>query len=268
MIQPVRRTAPAVVATFLLPLFVPHAAAGDLLVLRDGTRITTRGAWQEKGRQVVFTSAAGELSALRTSEVDLDASRKATAMAAAPRPAATEPAASARPVILALDADQLGLGQDPDLALDAGPRSVVMYATSWCGVCRKTQALFDEIGLAYTYLDVDADPAARAERDRRSGGRQVVPVVDWGGEIIIGYDGSRFRALAKEDAEAEKARELAAKERERREAESARAAQDEGGLDDAAEAAGDLEAEPASDLADDSPDEADDDSGPPARSTA
>jgi glutaredoxin len=199
-----------------LLLLVPSAGA-DVLVLRDGTRLETRGPWQEKGRQLVFTDPAGGLSAIRADEVDLPASLAATARAAEPAPVEEKATPDERPVILTLDADDLGLGEDPDLSFDAGPRQVVLYSAVWCGVCRRTKELFDTIGLAYTDRDVDADPAARAERDRRSGGRQVVPVVDWGGEIIIGYNGARFLALAKEDAEAAVVRQRAAEAKEREE---------------------------------------------------
>ena len=199
-----------------LALLAP-AAGADVLVCRDGTRIETRGSWQEKGRQLVFTSASGELSAIRADLIDLEASRTATARLSEAPISAAPPAPEDRPVVLRLEASELGLGEDPDLSFGAETRPVVMYGAAWCGVCRRTRELFDQIQLAYTYLDVDVDPAARAERDRRSGGRQVVPVVDWGGEIIIGLDGPRFLQLAKEDAEAAFAREVAAREKARTE---------------------------------------------------
>lgn len=58
-------------------------AAADWLVTREGGRIETRGPWKEKGKLLVFTTADGRLASLRLSEVDLEASRKATAEAAA-----------------------------------------------------------------------------------------------------------------------------------------------------------------------------------------
>jgi glutaredoxin len=202
-------------------LFLLAAAAGaDVLVLEDGTRIESRGAWQEKGRQVVFTDADGKLCALRLADVDLDASRAATAAAALPAGASPKPAVDERPVVLALDADDLGLGTDPDPDLGE-PRQVVLYAADWCGVCRKTEEYFAEIGVAYLRRDVDKDPSAQAACEQLSGGQRLIPVVDWGGEVIIGFKGARFAQLAKEDREAEAARELraAARERETRAAE-------------------------------------------------
>jgi hypothetical protein len=55
-------------------------AQADWLVTRDGGRVETKGPWQIKGKLLVFTRAAdGALASLRTTEVDLDASAKATA---------------------------------------------------------------------------------------------------------------------------------------------------------------------------------------------
>ena len=66
-------------------------ARADWLVTNEGGRVETKGPWQMKGKLVVFTRAGdGALASLRASEVDLDASKKATAdakvQAAAPQP--------------------------------------------------------------------------------------------------------------------------------------------------------------------------------------
>lgn len=61
----------------------------DILVTHDGQRIETDGPWEVKGRQVVFTTATGVLSAMRLTEVDLEASEKATNWQAPPPPPVT-----------------------------------------------------------------------------------------------------------------------------------------------------------------------------------
>ena len=69
----------------------------DWLVTREGGRVETRGAWETKGKLVVFRAADGTLSSLRLSEVDLDASRRATEQAVRQR-AEAQTVAVPRPV--------------------------------------------------------------------------------------------------------------------------------------------------------------------------
>ena len=73
-------------ALVLTGLFVP--ASADWLVMNDGTRVETDGPWSERGKLVVFTDTNGNLVSMRLSEVDLAASRQATAdeVEAASRP--------------------------------------------------------------------------------------------------------------------------------------------------------------------------------------
>ena len=72
-------------------------AAADWLVAADGGRVETRGPWKVKGKLVVFTRTDGQLSSLRLADVDLAASEKVTAEAAAK----AKEAAEARPATAA-----------------------------------------------------------------------------------------------------------------------------------------------------------------------
>lgn len=71
--------AAGLVGACALVLAAGRPAGADWLVTREGARVETRGAWQEKGRLVVFTGADGTLASLRLADVDLEASRQATA---------------------------------------------------------------------------------------------------------------------------------------------------------------------------------------------
>lgn len=86
--KPHRRTAPGRLAALLVLAALP--AGADWLVTRQGGRVETRGAWEVKGKLVVFHTLNGTLSSMRTSEVDLEASRKATEEAVRARAAAAE----------------------------------------------------------------------------------------------------------------------------------------------------------------------------------
>lgn len=87
------------VATLLAGALVAGDAGADWLVLADGSRVETEGSWEVKGRQIVFTTADGTLSSLKTEQVDLDASREATraAVERAARPAPPPPAPAPPP---------------------------------------------------------------------------------------------------------------------------------------------------------------------------
>lgn len=61
-----------------LALALPAAGRADWLVTKEGGRVETRGPWQVKGKLVVFTGKDGTLASLRASQVDLEASRRAT----------------------------------------------------------------------------------------------------------------------------------------------------------------------------------------------
>jgi hypothetical protein len=62
-------------------LLLPGAAGADWLVTREGARVEIKGHWQVKGKLVVFTRKDDTLASLRLSEVDLEASERATAEA-------------------------------------------------------------------------------------------------------------------------------------------------------------------------------------------
>lgn len=88
------------------------AAQADWLVTRAGERIETEGEWKVKGRMVVFTQRGGTLASMRLAEVDLDASREATARAAeaAARPAEPAPAPAPRRATRVITTDDIGAG--------------------------------------------------------------------------------------------------------------------------------------------------------------
>ncbi len=64
------------------------AASADWLVLRDGSKVETKGGWQTRGRLIVFERLGGGLASVRADEVDLVKSDEVTATAKLPPPAA------------------------------------------------------------------------------------------------------------------------------------------------------------------------------------
>ncbi len=84
-LRPLSRLAGLAVATVCL-WTVAAPAWADWLVLQGGERLETRGPWQQRGKIVVFSRADGTLASLRVTEVDLEASRKATEESLHPKP--------------------------------------------------------------------------------------------------------------------------------------------------------------------------------------
>lgn len=87
-------------------------ASADVIVLRDGVRVSTSGQWEVRGPIVVFHDERGHLRSLQLEQVDLEASRRETErarQAARQRrqraPEADEPAATRRPVLVLTDDD-------------------------------------------------------------------------------------------------------------------------------------------------------------------
>lgn len=51
-----------------------------------------------------------------------------------------------------------------------------MYGAEWCGDCRRSKKLLDELGVDYDYVDLEADAAA-ADVARGISGRTNIPVI-------------------------------------------------------------------------------------------
>ena len=64
---------------------------------------------------------------------------------------------------------------------------VEMYASDWCGYCRRARALLEKKGVVFTEIDVDMIPGARAEMMARGGG-DTVPQIFIGGKAVGGCD--------------------------------------------------------------------------------
>jgi hypothetical protein len=142
MLRPSRsfRSRWPVLALLLVGGFLALAAHADILMLRDGSQVQTRGPWKVQGPMVIFTTTDGQLASLQLKKVDLDASQAATAEAVrkakeAAEKAKTKPTTEVKPVLVLTDADVAHVGptgeaEAPNGAQQetAGSRIVV---TSW-----------------------------------------------------------------------------------------------------------------------------------------
>jgi glutaredoxin 3 len=63
---------------------------------------------------------------------------------------------------------------------------VEIYTTQWCGYCQAAKRLLVQKGAAFAEIDVDAEPARRAEMVQRSGGGRTVPQIFIAGRAVGG----------------------------------------------------------------------------------
>ena len=63
--------------------------------------------------------------------------------------------------------------------------TITMYSTPWCGYCRRLKRQFDEAGIAYQEVDVDATPGFDERIIAASGGYRTVPTVEVGEQLLV-----------------------------------------------------------------------------------
>lgn len=73
---------------------------------------------------------------------------------------------------------------------------VTVYSADWCAFCHAAKDYFDKLGVKYTEKNVEKDPQAGPEAVDKSGQRGI-PVIDVGGDIIIGFDRPKIDAALK-----------------------------------------------------------------------
>ena len=54
---------------------------------------------------------------------------------------------------------------------------ITFYGADWCGDCRRSKKLLDELGVAYEHIDVEADPKAADKVIEINGGAKSIPVI-------------------------------------------------------------------------------------------
>lgn len=74
--------------------------------------------------------------------------------------------------------------------------SITVYSATWCAFCHAAKQYLDKLGVKYTDKDVEAEPQAAVEAVTKSGQRGI-PVLDIGGDIIVGFDRPRIDAALK-----------------------------------------------------------------------
>lgn len=151
-------------ALVLLTLVLP--ASADILVTKTGEQIETDGPWEVKGRQVVFTSASGVLSAIRLSEIDLEASELATNPPPPPPPPPPAPPKPKPKPVMVLTNDNVGGSAAEEIGrlVEAfGGALLEMHRAAAHGLADETGVGTDEVHEAVDrQIDAQSDEIQRA----------------------------------------------------------------------------------------------------------
>jgi thioredoxin reductase (NADPH) len=64
--------------------------------------------------------------------------------------------------------------------------TITMYGTGWCGDCKRAKQFFGEQRVHYAFVDVDADPRAKAKIEALNDGKTVIPTIVFeDGSILV-----------------------------------------------------------------------------------
>jgi mycoredoxin len=82
-----------------------------------------------------------------------------------------------------------------------GIPEIRVYATTWCGDCRRSKRVFDALGVEYTYIDIEQDVhAAQLVRQLNRGMRSVPTIIFPDGSVLTEPSNAeleaKLRALA------------------------------------------------------------------------
>ena len=83
--------------------------------------------------------------------------------------------------------------QTPNLVSTIPEKKVVMYATSWCGYCKKARKYFRKNNIPYIEYDIERDASAH-DRYKKLGGHGV-PLILYGGKRMSGFNSGQFRRI-------------------------------------------------------------------------
>ncbi len=72
-------------------------------------------------------------------------------------------------------------------------KSVSIYSTPTCVYCNMAKSFFKANGVTYSEFNVASDLDKRKEMIDKTG-QMGVPVIDIGGEIVVGFDEAKIRS--------------------------------------------------------------------------
>lgn len=77
---------------------------------------------------------------------------------------------------------------------DTKQPSIIVYSTTWCGFCKMAKEYLDEKGFNYVDKNIETDYEAYQELEKKMGAIRGTPVLDIGGQVILGFDRPKIDA--------------------------------------------------------------------------
>ena len=72
-------------------------------------------------------------------------------------------------------------------------KNVIIYSTPTCVYCNMAKSFFKTNGVTYNDFNVATDLDKRKEMIDKTG-QMGVPVIDIGGEVVVGFDEAKLRS--------------------------------------------------------------------------
>ncbi len=76
-------------------------------------------------------------------------------------------------------------------------KTVIIYSADWCPFCHTAMDYLDKLGVKYEERDVDSDRAIAEESVKKSG-QTGIPVLDFDGTIVVGFDRPKIDTALKD----------------------------------------------------------------------
>lgn len=114
-----------------------------------------------------------------------------------------EPEADGSYPVIAVSRYDAARGEGLASALPPVPEgSVIVYSAEWCGFCRQAKAWLARHDVPFVERDVEKQPGVADELEQKLKQAKVrgggVPVIDWAGTVVLGFDQKRLQALLDE----------------------------------------------------------------------
>ena len=75
-------------------------------------------------------------------------------------------------------------------------KKITMYGADWCGDCRRSKGYLTAHGVPFTYVDVDADAAAKEMIEKLTGAKSIPVIIFDDGSYLIEPSNAELGAKA------------------------------------------------------------------------